>query len=278
MLLGIRHVEARARDDEHVLALQQLHREPPVVEPGDLLDVDARERVERPPRRHHLQERGPLHAAKERPPLPPEAPVLRGEIVDALHPPERRLHRPLPRDVGAEAQRGEQLETFEVVGRVLLLAAEEDPAGAHAAGAVHLGEPAEGRAERALAERRHGDVLGAVVEDAVVDLVREEHQAVPLGDAHQRLDRLARVDRAGGVVGVDEDQRARARGDQRLDLGGVGDEAVLGAAEVVDGARAGDRDGRRPQPGSRARGRAPRRRARGAPPASSGSAPRRRSP
>ena len=102
----------------------------------------------------------------------------------------------------------EQLETSARYSRCVVLApAEIDPAGAKPAGAVHLGEPAERRAERVLAQRRDRHVLGAVVEDAVVDLVREEHELLLLGDAHQRLDDLARIDRAGGVVGVDEHQR-----------------------------------------------------------------------
>ena len=107
-------------------------------------------------------------------------------------------------------------------------AAEEHPAGAEAAGAVDLGEAAEGGAEGVLAERRHRRVLGVVVEDPVVDLVGEDGDLPLLGDAHERLDHLARVDRAGRVVRVDEDQRLAFGTDQARDLLGVGDEAVSG--------------------------------------------------
>ena len=46
------------------------------------------------------------------------------EIEDALHAAERGLHRPLPRNTRAQAQRGEHLEAAQVLRGVLATAAE----------------------------------------------------------------------------------------------------------------------------------------------------------
>ena len=91
---------------------------------------------------------------------------------------------------------------------------------------------------QSVADRR---VRRVAVEHAVVDLVGEDRRCLRrLGDAHQRLDDLARIDRAGGVVRIDDDERLAARADQARDLVGVGDERRLGTARVVDRLAAGD--------------------------------------
>ena len=87
------------------------------------------------------------------------------------------------RSVGAEPQRRQQLERLEVLRRRAAPTAERHPPGAQPARPVDLGEPAEGRAEGLRAVPRRGLVRGAVVQDAVVDLVGEEHERVALGVA-----------------------------------------------------------------------------------------------
>ena len=57
-VIAIRRVEARARRDQHVLLLEQLHRERLVVEVRELLLVDADERVHRAARRDEAQDTG----------------------------------------------------------------------------------------------------------------------------------------------------------------------------------------------------------------------------
>ena len=54
-----------------------------------------------------------------------------------------------------------------------------------------------------------------VVQDLVVDLVGEDDQRVLAGDLGDALEHLARVDRAGRVVRVDDDDRLGARRDLR---------------------------------------------------------------
>ncbi len=57
-------------------------------------------------------------------------------------------------------------------------------------------------------------------------------------DARNRLERLARIHRAGRIVGIDDDDRSRPRRNQRLDLLGIRFEAALRPAGVVHRAAA----------------------------------------
>ncbi|ODV21533.1 MAG: hypothetical protein ABT19_06010 [Rhodanobacter sp. SCN 68-63] len=95
---------------------------------------------------------------------------------------------------------------------------------------------------RQSAEAQAGHVAGhlgqrlehrAVVEDLVVDLVAQQQQPVPRGNRHQLLEQRPRVHRAGGIVRVDQHQRAGARRDQGFDLGRVRLMAVLRQAAVI---------------------------------------------
>ena len=51
-----------------------------------------------------------------------------------------------------------------------------------------------------------------------VDLVGEERKAVLLGDLDQRASHVGRIHRAGRIVRIDGDERARGRGDQAADV------------------------------------------------------------
>ena len=89
---------------------------------------------------------------------------------------------------------------------------------------------------------RHRDGLDAVVRQVLVDLVGDHPEAVLDGPAADRLDLLARVDRAGGVGGRAEQQHLRALGARRLELVD-GDEVVLGlVGEHLDRHAAGEPD------------------------------------
>ena len=141
-----------------------------------------------------------------------------------------------------------QGEALEEVGGELLGPRDHHPARAVAAHPVGLGEPAEGQAEHVVAGRGGGVVVhGVVEEDLLVDLVGEDDELVAPGDVDEALDRLPGVDRAGGVVGVDDHQGVGVLGDLRLDVGEVGVPAVLLVAPVVHRGAAGQRDRTGPQ-------------------------------
>ena len=96
-------------------------------------------------------------------------------------------------------------------------------------------------------ERRHRHELGIVVEHLVVDLIAHHDEAALLRKTRDRRQHRPRVDGAGGVVGVHDDDRAGPGRHQCLDLGGVRYEAVLGSAGIVDRTTAIEVHGGRPQ-------------------------------
>jgi len=86
-----------------------------------------------------------------------------------------------------------------------------------------------------------------VEDDLLVDLVAEHHEPVAAGDVDQLADHLLGVDRAGGVVRIDDHQPAGAVGDLRLDVRQIGLPVLLLVAAVVHGPAAGQGDRPGPQ-------------------------------
>ncbi len=156
------------------------------------------------------------------------------QFADGVGAVQGLLDRELPRHVGAQAQRAEQVHRVVVVAAGQRVAAEHRPAHPPAAGAVHFRQAAEAQAWQVAGERGQRLEAVVVVEDAVVDLVGHQQQAVFRGDGDDALQQRARVVRAGRVVRVDQDDGTGARRYQRLDLLGVGQEAVGFVAAVVD--------------------------------------------
>jgi hypothetical protein len=90
-------------------------------------------------------------------------------------------------------------------------------------------------------------VRGAVVEHLVVDLVGEDDQLVLAGDLDDLAQQLVGIQRAGRVVGVDEDDGAGGRADLAADVGQVGQPAGALVAQVMARRAAGEAHRRRPQ-------------------------------
>ena len=88
---------------------------------------------------------------------------------------------------------------------------------------------------------------GTVVEDLVVDLVGKDDQVVLAGDFQDLLQQVVRIQRAGGVVGVDDDDGARALGDLGADVVQIGQPACPLVAHVVHGRAPREADCGRPQ-------------------------------
>ena len=87
----------------------------------------------------------------------------------------------------------------------------------------------------------------AVIENLVVDLVGEQHQLVLASQLHHAFQDFLRIDRAGGVVRVDQDQRLGVWRDLGFDVGQVGPPVGLFVAEVMHRLAAGQAHGGRPE-------------------------------
>ena len=126
------------------------------------------------------------------------------------------------------------------------------PARAVAADPVGLGESAERQAEDVVTGVGRGVVVHRLVdlvreEDLLVDLVGHQDEVVAAGDVGHARDDLVAVDRAGRVVGVDDDQGVGVLGDLGLDVGEVRVPAVGLVAAVVDRRPPGQGHGPGPQ-------------------------------
>ena len=90
-------------------------------------------------------------------------------------------------------------------------------------------------------------MLVAVHAQAVVDLVGKDHQLMPARDLDDAFEHLARIDRARGVVGVDDDEGLGRARDLGLHILQVGIPIGLFVAQIMHGMTAGKGCARRPQ-------------------------------
>ena len=90
-------------------------------------------------------------------------------------------------------------------------------------------------------------MLQAVHDQAVVDLIRKDHELVLACDVDDLLQDLARVERSRGVVGVDDDDGLGLAGDLGADVVHVREPVGFLVADVVDGLAAGKRRAGGPQ-------------------------------
>ena len=81
---------------------------------------------------------------------------------------------------------------------------------------------------------------------AVRHLIGKDHEAVAAGHFHNLLQNLLRVEGAGGVIGVDDDDGLGAGRDFGLHVGGVRHPVRLLITDIMHGFAAGEGDAGRP--------------------------------
>ena len=152
--------------------------------------------------------------------------------------------------ITAQAHTGERHHAGDKIFGHLARAGNSQPAAAEAADHVAFGKAVEGEDREIRAEGGGGDMLLAVHDQAVVDLIREEDKFLFPGDRHNLLQQFAGVQRASGVIGIDDEDGTGAGGDlpaNVLDIGvpvggfiagvehrlGPGDEGDIGPQGVA---------------------------------------------
>ena len=240
-------IKATSARDEHLLLVQQVERELLVVRNVELLDVELGEDIERRlglDRRHAVDRVQRLvHIIA----LLAHAPARRDVTLDALVAAECGLHDGLRRHVGTQAHVGEHVHALDEVAHAALVAREHHPANAVAGDHVALGQARERHARQVGCQARDGDVLVPIHDQAIIDLIGEDHELVPARDLDDALQDLLGVQRARGVVGVDDDDCLGALGYLGLHVVQIGVPLVLLVADVVNGRTAGKRGAGRPQ-------------------------------
>src|SRR5580704_7438376 len=102
------------------------------------------------------------------------------------------------------------------------------PADSPTRNEIRLGKSVEGDHRNVLRQGRNRDVLRAGIKDQlVVNLIGEDNQAVPASKFKNLLQGALRVDRAGRIVGVDQQDGLGARVDLAFYVGDVRLPAVV---------------------------------------------------
>ncbi len=209
-MVAIRHVEAGAGHDQHVFLLQHFQRKFVVVKALRGRTYHAWEAVQRACRRHQRQVRTGRAAFDQGLAGVMQAATGAHQRANGIGAVQGLLNCELSRHVGAQAQRAEQIQCVVEVTAGQRVAAQYRPAHPPAAGTVHLRQSAEAHARQVAGQRRHRLEHGIVVQDAVVDFIDQQQQAITAGDFDDALQQCARVICAGRVVGVDQDNGAGA--------------------------------------------------------------------
>ena len=126
----MRPVEAGALHHQHFFRLQHLEDELLVVHDRIHGRIEAREEIQRG---LGLETGHPGNLCQQlvrEVALAQQAPARPDQVVDALVAAQRRLHGELPGHVGAQAHGGEDVQAFEVILRMPLVAGNDHPAGA----------------------------------------------------------------------------------------------------------------------------------------------------
>ena len=227
--------------------MQQVEGELLVIGDVELLHIHLGEDVERRARLDHRDAVDLAERLIHKVALLVDTTAGADVVVNRLMAAERRLDDRLSRHVGAQAHVREHVDAHDEVAHAALVARKHHPANAIARDHMRLGQAAKRNAGQVGGERGNGDVLVAVHAQAVVDLVGKNHELVPARDLNNALEHLTRIDRARGVVGVDDDEGLGRARDLGLHILQVGIPIRLLIAQIVHGMTTGKGCARRPE-------------------------------
>ncbi len=246
-MVGCDQVEPGAVHQQHAFGPQKVEHELLVGLDAVHRRVDPGEQVQRPlgHRARYAGDRRQQvvgHVA-----LAGEPATRRNERCDALTAAERGLDDVLGGHVGAQSHVGQHVDARQIVRGPLDRPRDRQPPGSVSRHPVRLGQPVERQRQHVGGHRCGQGVLGVVVEHLVVDLIRAQHQPVARRNVGQAPHHLLRIHRTGRVVGVDDHQGNRGRGDLGFDVGQVGCPVGALIAHVVHRATARQRHRSGPQ-------------------------------
>ena len=227
--------------------MQQVKGELLVIGDVELFNIHLGEDVERRTRLNHRDAVNLVERLIHKVALLVDTAAGTDVVVDRLMATECRLNDRLSRHVGAQAHVREHVDAHDEVAHAALVARKHHPANTIARNHVRLGKAAKGDAGQVGGERGNRDVLVAVHAEAVVDLIGKDHQLMPACNLDDALEHLARVDRARGVVGVDDDEGLGRARDLGLHILQVGIPIGLLVAQIVHRMAAGKGCARRPE-------------------------------
>ena len=221
-MVGAYPVEARALHDEHFFLREKIAGKLHVVADVEFLNVQLGKNVERAFGAHAAYAVDVVEHFGGDDALVVEPPAGNDKLVDALVAAQCGLDAVLHGGVGAEPHGRKGVQPVDKARGGFFVAREYHPALAEARHAVGFGQAVEGYAKHIRGNGCHVVVDCAVVHDFFVDFVGENHQVMLAGDFGNFFQHGLAVYRAGGVVGVDDDDGFGFFGDFGFDVGDVG--------------------------------------------------------
>jgi hypothetical protein len=149
--------------------------------------------------------------------------------------------------VRAQAHVGQQIDAFDVIRGQVFRPGDGHPPAAESADAVGLREPAEGHDQHIVGQQGGIYVLGILIEDLLVDFIREHHQVVLPGQFEHSLKHLLRIYRAGGVVRIDNHDALGIGRDLPFQILQIRQPSFFLHTQIVDGMAAGQAHGGGPE-------------------------------
>ena len=203
-VVGLLQVETLTGNQQNLLIPQQIKGELLVVGDVKLLGVDLGEDVEAGLGLYRADTGDIVQCLGDELCLLIHAAAGDDVVLDTLIAAQCGLHDGLGRHIGAKTHVGEHVETFDIVSAQTHIAADNHPANAETCDHVGLGKTGEGDAEQIGGQGRNGDMLLTGENQAVIDLVGEDHQVVLSGQLYDLQQHILGVQRTGGVVGVND--------------------------------------------------------------------------
>ena len=90
-------------------------------------------------------------------------------------------------------------------------------------------------------------MLKSIHDQAIIDLIREDDQVVLARNLNDLFEHFTRIERAGRVIGIDDDDRLGTRSDLLLDIIDIGIPFCLFVADIMYGRSTSKRHAGGPQ-------------------------------
>ena len=187
MLLVI-NVEGRALNQKYFLLEQQIQNQLLVIHHREVLGIEPREQVKRPFGLDAADAGNVVEHAPGGLTLLVQTTSRCHQIVDGLIAAQRGLDCQLGRHIGAQAHVRKHVDPFDQVPGLVLGSADDHPAGTITGRPVVFGQAVVGEKQHVVCHRGDGCVLGAVVQDLVVDLVGQDDEIVFPGQLQYLLE------------------------------------------------------------------------------------------
>ena len=168
-------------DKKNFLFIQQIKNHLLVITDIEFFRVDPGEAIHRAFRFYTVDAGNTVQHICSHIPLDFEATTIVNQIVNALIPTQRSLNRALAGHIGTHPHGCKHVDPFYIVFSNTLVPADYQPAGTETCHPVIFRQTSQRHTEHFISQGSNAGMLMTVVENFVIDLIRENNQAVFFG-------------------------------------------------------------------------------------------------